>query len=198
MKRSLNDLTAKELFNLKKQVATAKGKAIVLVHPFFDYPTHDTKYTSVIKRILANSKMPVIILGEGRTNLDHVFRALSIERRNNVFSFPTANEDPQLIKHYSGEKPVLERESGELLTMMLHAAGVKKINLGGAYSAKCANLTYDALLSSKRFSKVHLLSGALRSHVSEHNAEFVHVRSHAQEARVSIVERIKQALRRKR
>ena len=137
---TLTSISSEKWSELSKKVKRANGKAIIIVHPFFN--SHPgSKYNNSLKKLLVQSKTPVIVLEE------HT----KIESTKKRFEKMGVKEQPLILAtNRSHGAPILSFDRGEGLPFYrsdfflenlisrLKGTGIKQIWVGGS------NATTDA------------------------------------------------------
>jgi hypothetical protein len=133
----LKDISFERWCEFAERVRKAKGKTIVLVHPFFEQ-VKDEKYNSVLKKILLNSRTPVIVLVPfDKLHLfDENLDMAGIPENKRDFLVVLTEEDssrPVLEFNPKTLKAEADKERKALFDLM-EKAGVKKIFVGGMFA----------------------------------------------------------------
>lgn len=128
--QSLEDIEQADWRKITRAIKESNGKVMVLVHPFF-YERVRKAYNRVMDGLLVKSKIPVIILEEGK-NVRKLKKHLKKLNAPKHLILPTDDADPKLVKSIDPKtkKPVLGKEEAELIEL-LEQTGAKKIFVGG-------------------------------------------------------------------
>ncbi len=128
-----------EWIDFRAAVAKAKGRVIVVVHPFYgdNQLKQDNekyaKYRQNVLRLLQESKTPVVVLEE-------VSKMRQIEekigKRENVWVLPTEIGGPGLITDIESSREHIVDYTGITLARRLKNAGVKLALVAGMYAHK--------------------------------------------------------------
>jgi len=119
-------ISIKKRNQLKLLVEAGRGKAIVLVHPYYDKA--DARYNSVLENVLRQRKTPVIILEDVRAS--NKLRKQLSKKEANCIILNTEYHDPALFKK---DKIKVNHEQTDLVHF-LELIGVKKVFIGGQYA----------------------------------------------------------------
>ncbi|MCX6803497.1 MAG: hypothetical protein NTY48_02915 [Candidatus Diapherotrites archaeon] len=142
---------------LEKMVKTSKGKAIVLVHPYYN--------ENSLNKILATTKVPVIILEV--TWRVHELRGLLMAKRAKCFILKTRPDSPVLEN-----KEKLD-DSQKDLSDLLKSVGIKKIFLGGQHTGTIYKNKNDATFNQKNHILEHEMSLRARNPTSDKSIHII-------------------------
>ncbi|HZX19507.1 MAG TPA: hypothetical protein VFF13_00660 [archaeon] len=128
----LKDIPEPEWTELKERVKAAKGKLIVIVHPYFAKP-HSEKYLEVLEKLFSQKKTPVIVL-EVYQNVNKLKDKL--KGKNPELIIPTLETSPIVIEGFgfdsSGKVHALGFDSSlSSLSAKLHEIGARTLLVGG-------------------------------------------------------------------
>ncbi|GEM_PF-1612609 len=122
----LRQIPQKRWKELSKRVEKSNGIGILLVHPYYQQMGHNSTYERTIGKLIAQTKIPVIVLEPHNTWKQHQEKYPS-----HVTVIPTEKHNPN---------PLLETEAEDsdyehgVLAKLLEKIGVKKLRLGGMKS----------------------------------------------------------------
>lgn len=129
----LKNIPEAEWARMRKSVEDAKGKLIVLVHPYFIKP-HSEKYFEALEKLFSQKKTPIVVL-EGYPDVDKLNAKL--RGKNPVLIIPTKWGDSSIVTefgfdlHYGKQHPKVVDVSMKSLSTKLHEIGVRTILVGG-------------------------------------------------------------------
>ncbi len=178
--KTVEDIAKKELQALRENVEKSKGKAIVLVHPFYYQKEKEIK---VSEELIKKSKFPVIILEESE-EIPLLKQRLQKLKIHSPLILPTVSNTPNLKA--KGVKAIVNWFfPARKLISILSTAGVKRVFVGGMETRKkpnlsvfmhekkqlpanrkpsantvsdgCAGLVYEKLIKSKKFDAIRLI-----------------------------------------
>lgn len=178
--RSLQDITEARWQKLKQDIKKAKGRVIVLVHPFG--LRGNKSYLRAVNGLLKKSNVPIVILEEYEIIPRTIKKLRSLKVQRHLI-LPTEETDPLLLTHYRNGKPVFST-SYRKIARILKSAGARKVFVGGQethsgvdpvvrshekrtylrikelsypVSGGCAGGIYANLIHSKKFNAVKLI-----------------------------------------
>lgn len=189
---TLKDIKTGELAEFGARVEGAGGRAIVIVHPFYNqYARKDRAYRKSILGLLKKSNTPLLILEESREFLrtQKIFEKLGAK---NYLVLPTVKSDSSLVLFPGAEQGKFVAESGcEELIGLLQELGAKRVQVCGSNASRywepkvriyekkwlprhrkptnasiagqCVGFVYSELIKSKKF-EVRLVPNACYPH----------------------------------
>jgi len=130
------------------KVAKAKGKAIIIVHPYFDKGTEQYKknlaenkdYEKIVNGLLAQKKVPVIILEENKPDKMAATKSALVElKAPNHLILPTGDRTPRLVLRdgrVEGGLFTEPQQDFKKLYGLLKFAKVSTVHIGGLNGRK--------------------------------------------------------------
>jgi|GEM_PF-5043506 len=130
-------VSRKKMELLAQKVKSADGKVIVLVHPW--YVKEKKQYSSVVKGLLAQNKVPVIILQENKKMEQARRRIRKLGPASHLIIRTEEHGPMQILKHENNyfNKPIPDFER---IYQMIDAIGGKAVFLGGLESKNGQNV----------------------------------------------------------
>jgi len=184
---TLKKIPQEEWNDLSQKIVRARGKVVVLVHPFFE--DIGPEYNKLAEKILLQRKTPVVIL-EPAFRVKETRQRLEKLGASNYLIIPTGAKSERIIRSTDFFDVSFgrgaEKKSAQLIERLAQA-GAKNVILGGMYldrifesrvvdslSGKelrakvqrkpgCLGATYERVKGSKRFEKVVLMP---KAHIS--------------------------------
>jgi len=141
-------ITKEHVQEFCNKVAKAKGKAIIIVHPYFDRGTHEYEknlaenkdYEKIVNRLLAQKNVPVIILEENKPDrMASTKSALAELKAPNHLILPTGDRTPRLVLRdgkVEGGLFTAPQQDFKKLYGLLKFAKVSTVHIGGLNGRK--------------------------------------------------------------
>ena len=125
---TIEDIPTERWKEFGDRVMKAGGRAVVLVHPFYE-PTNP-EYERTMTKLIERSKVPVIMLLGRNQWYDEKWRK---NRHGNIVYIPTGDATPStLTRDRHGD--VKPERSQKTLIERLKQLGVRRVLMGGMYS----------------------------------------------------------------